>query len=312
MTALETLKSALQEKSHQECLEIARTAGKEETPLYFDTRYPILGTLLPYIGFVTPPETPNTYPYIKSDECWVTDELVANLHTGTYNTLRKAALYTENYPTTTKGEENFQEVYEAFQTSCLDTFNVEPTILDAIKSQNQNISLFLSIIPGYAGDTYLPEGRYAQVDQSTKPWENFKKELLHLTENNISKDELKTQLQELAENATYGGHCGVVVTIKGPELAEWIQTKDLLSILKSRYAKTPEKTRVAIYDFLNGSGHDVDLPLDWNKLQINWEGPCGIINNFIEAVFGLVGNSTIPLPKGSGCWHNIWFKTPNS
>lgn len=294
MTTTSPIQDIESAKTHEEALALATQAGKDFTALWFEQRDQDWDTVLHYVEFETGEK--GSYPEIGAKDFYPD-------FSHPYREIHSAARENPLYPPTEEGDEKLQELQVAFEEASLQENSWEKEVEKLIPRIRQNLSLFLPILPD---EETIPQARISGCDTESPQWETLKDWAnTHVTQwcRSGSAEELLT---ELAENASYGGQPGLVVQLDGKDFTNWMKEKSLYEVLQG-FGKT--KASLAVYDFNNGSGHDIEaLEIDWKKVTPATGSQPGIINNFIESVFGLVGNSSISIPgKGRGCWDNLWL-----
>lgn len=276
----------------EEALAAAVEAGKEYAPIWFDYRDRDWDHALHYITWKEGPK--GKIPQLDFSEIYYDfSEPLKEIH--------RAGRENPIFAATDEGDERLEEVKSAFQIACEETFDLATPVLKLISEIRQDLSIF---VPLLREDTAIPQARISGCDTKSNEW----RRLLHWVKTHITavnRASLAEAMEELAANASYGGDAGLVAKLDGKEFVQWLKGDDIYQILRQ---KGREKASLAIYDFNNGSGHDIEsVELDWKKLRRAPKSPIGIINNFIESVFGIVGNSSIHIPnRGTGYRANIW------
>lgn len=284
----------IEEGTKEEALAAAQSAGKEYTPLWFDYRDKDWECALHYIKFCEGEK--GAFPEITLEK-WFPDfsEPRREIHErGRENPI---------FAPTEEGDEALDEIKDAFQTSCMEAFDAEKPVKDLISSIRETLQVFIPLLPD---EETIPQQRFSGCDIESEEWKTLAK---WARENVIhwKRENPENLLQELAENASYGGQPGLVVSLDGKDILQWMECQDLYEVITSQGESN--KTSLAVYDFVNGSGHDLEgITVRWKNVPRTQGSQPGIINNFIESVFGLVGNSRISIPgKGCGCWDNLWL-----
>lgn len=285
----------------KQAIAAAKKAGKEYQALWFDYRDNDWETALHYTCIEPATEKTPAHPRLTFENfCPDYDTVIREIH--------RAGRENPIFPATDKGDEALQQVKGAFILANEENFDGRKPVMDLIGSIKQDLAIFVPLLPG--PDTTIPMERMSGCDQTSKEWKTFAAKAKNLVIAEGSKYPLEKVLPELAGNASYGGEAGLVVLLDGKDFLKWMKEKDLWKVLRT-FGKT--KASLAVYDYNNGSGHDVEGNIiDWKKLRRPKQAQPGIVNNFIDSVFGIVGISKIDIPSnfnisGSGTWANIWF-----
>lgn len=290
---------AIESGTKKQALAAAKAAGTEYQPLWFDYNDSNWEIALGYIRVEEDVE--KRFPALSFDN-------FQGDFSEPFKEIHRAARENPIFAATEKGDVGLQKLKDTFQESCEETFDATVPVKELIKGIRQDLAVFLPILPGQ--DVSIPQMRFSGCDKESDEWKTFASWAKdHIIESE-SKYPLEKSLQELADNASYGGEPGLVVLLDGKDFLRWMEEKSIWPVIQG-FGKT--KASLAVYDFLNGSGHDIEgMAINWKAVTEPLASRAGIINNFIDAVFGLVGISKIYIPKplpnsGSGCNSNIWF-----
>lgn len=293
----QTYLSKIKEGTREEALQAAKDAGKEYEPLWFDYREQNWDTALYYLQFL--PGENGPYPEINLEN-WFPD------FSDIQEEIQAAGRENPIFAAPKKDEEDpLEEIEEAFETACMIHFDAEKPVKNLLKNIQSTLQIFIPLLPN---EETIPQQRYSGCDTESPQW----KSVVNWALQNVTdwkQDNPPKLLQELAENATYGGQPGLIVPLDGKDVVLWIESKNLHELITSQGEGC--KTSLAIYDFINGSGYDLDtITVNWKNVPKVEGSQPGIINNFIEDVFGIVGNTPITIPnKGRSYSDNIWLPT---
>jgi hypothetical protein len=292
MNALKILAGSSDPKA---CLEAATTLGHQAQITEFDSRYCDWSTALPYVDF-RPAQGGKKAP-----------ELSLFLGKSGVQGLIAVEDALERNQNSPLGD--ISEIFDAWKKAAQENSPARRSVLQMVQGLQQTLTMFLPLL---GPEEEIPEKRGSGCIVTSPEWQK----MLAWAKQNIStwngRAPQEQLLIELAENASYGGTPGLTFKLSGLEVAEWIEVGSLQPVLAQK-AQAQDKHNplgsLAVYDFLNGSGHDIEglLP-NWENLQWPSEPRLGIINNFIDAVFWMTGNSPVTIPgKGTRCEDILWF-----
>jgi hypothetical protein len=300
MSLIETTHLAtIAQGTREQALEAAKQAGKEYEPIWFEPQDAQWECALQCIRMKTQGET--TFPTL-------TLENLEGDFSQPLEEIHHAARENPAFQANEAGNKALKKVKKAFVVACEEAFDPTQKVKALIKSIRQTLAVFLPILPG--GDIAIPRKKYSGCDTDSQEW----KDTVAWTKTHIiqaeSKYPLEKALQELEDNANYGGEPGLLVRMDGEDFLKWMEKKSPWKVVQD-WGKS--KATLAVYDFGNGSGHDIEsMMVAWNKIVQPPKARAGIINNFLEAVFHPTGNSEILIPShlpnhGRDCYSNLWF-----
>lgn len=301
------LTQALETESHKTCLALARKEGKENTGVSFD-RSSDMSEVLYYLQFERGTfERNQAYPELRPATI---EKSIQETSHYLFAEIRSAAREVETYAATQAGNDRLDELKDAFTEGMLaNKKGNQEEIFNILGYLGQKLTLFATMIPGFEGNTYVEEVQYA-CDPKSKAWKKYVRKIQNMSRE--TPEETNKTLEVIRENATYGGIPGILFQIDGHELAKWIKTRNLTKIIRERNNDENHLCDVGVLNFNNGSGHIESMKIDWSKFTINWQSPAGIVNNYIDDIFGRCGNSKLSLPKhlDTGSHQVIWLCPP--
>lgn len=211
-------------------------------------------------------------------------------------------------------QELAQDVYDRAEN-----YGVPNAIKQGVRSISQNLFLWVPLCDsGGIGQMSI-----SGCDTDCENWKQFETFFRKYFCPSMIPDEKPAEwksadfwMETFAGNASYGGDAGIGIPLDGNEFIDWVEGENLIGIVRSCEKSWVE---VGVLTFGNGAGHLETLPMDLSDYQLpaeEWEGKTeedalketvqvGIINNFIDSVFGISGFSSLGGSYNDNTWVSV-------